>query len=46
MIIKTGFVEKSYGKATAMSAVFFVFIAVVSVVQLTLMKKMEADLDG
>lgn len=46
MIIKTGFVEKSYGKATAMSAVFFVFIAVVSVVQLTLMKKREADLDG
>ena len=26
IIIKTGFVEKSYGKATAMSAIFFVFI--------------------
>lgn len=43
MIIKAGFVEKSYGKATAMSAVFFVFIAVVSVVQLKLMKKREVD---
>ena len=33
IIIKTGFVEKSYGKATAMSAIFFVFIAVISVIQ-------------
>lgn len=43
MIIKTGFVEKSYGKATAMSAIFFVFIAVISIVQLTLMKKREVE---
>lgn len=43
MIIKTGFVEKSYGKATAMSAIFFVFIAVVSIVQLRLMKKREVE---
>ena len=43
MIIKTGFVEKSYGKATAMSAVFFVFIAVISILQLTLMKKREVE---
>lgn len=43
VIIKTGFVEKAYGKATAMSAIFFVFIAVVSVVQLKLMKKKEVD---
>lgn len=43
VIIKTGFVEKAYGKATAMSAIFFVFIAIVSVVQLKLMKKKEAD---
>lgn len=43
IIIKTGFVEKSYGKATAMSAVFFVFIAIVSVIQLNLMKKREVE---
>ena len=42
-IIKTGFVEKSYGKATAMSAIFFVFIAVISVIQLKLMKKREVE---
>lgn len=43
IIIKIGFVEKSYGKATAVSAVFFVFIAVVSILQLTLMKKREVE---
>lgn len=43
IIIKTGFVEKSFGKATAMSAIFFVFIAVISAVQLTLMRKMEEN---
>lgn len=43
IIIKTGFVEKSYGKATAMSAIFFVFIAVISIVQLKLMKKREVE---
>lgn len=43
IIIKTGFVEKSYGKATAMSAIFFVFIAIVSVIQLKLMKKREVE---
>ena len=43
IIIKTGFVEKSYGKATAMSAIFFVFIAVISVIQLQLMKKREVE---
>ena len=43
IIIKTGFVEKSYGKATAMSASFFVFIAVISVIQLKLMKKREVE---
>lgn len=43
VIIKTGFVEKSYGKATAMSAIFFVFIAAVSIAQLTLMKKKEEN---
>ncbi|NCB91586.1 MAG: sugar ABC transporter permease [Clostridia bacterium] len=43
IIIKTGFVEKSYGKATAMSAIFFVFIAIVSAVQLKLMKKREVE---
>ena len=42
-IIKSAFVEKSYGKATAMSAIFFVFIAVISVVQLSIMKKREVD---
>lgn len=42
-IIKVGFVEKNYGKATAMSALFFVFIAVVSVVQLKLMKRREVE---
>ena len=43
IIIKTGFVEKSYGKATAMSAIFFVFIAVISIAQLKLMKSQEVD---
>ncbi|MEY8351772.1 sugar ABC transporter permease [Lachnospiraceae bacterium 54-53] len=43
IIIKTGFVEKSYGKATAMSAIFFLFIAIVSVIQLKLMKKREVE---
>ena len=43
IIIKTGFVEKSYGKATAMSTIFFVFIAIVSVIQLKLMKKREVE---
>ena len=43
IIIKTGFVEKSYGKATAMSAIFFVFIAVISVIQLKLMKKRKVE---
>lgn len=43
VIIKVGFVEKSYGKSTAMSAIFFVIIAVVSIVQLTLMKRREVD---
>lgn len=43
MIIKTGFVEKAYGKATAMSAVFFVFIAIISIVQLKVMKKREVE---
>ena len=43
IIIKTGFVEKSYGKATAMSAIFFVCIAVISVIQLKLMKKREVE---
>lgn len=43
MIIKTGFVEKAYGKATAMSAIFFVFISVISVLQLKLMKKREVE---
>ena len=43
IIIKTGFVEKSYGKATAMSAIFFVFIAVISVIQLKLMEKREVE---
>ena len=43
IIIKTGFVEKSYGKVTAMSAIFFVFIAVISVIQLKLMKKREVE---
>ena len=43
IIIKTGFVEKSYGKATAMSAIFFVFIAVISVIQLKLMKRREVE---
>ncbi|MDD7370744.1 MAG: sugar ABC transporter permease [Firmicutes bacterium] len=43
VIIKTGFVEKSYGKATAMSAIFFVFIAIISILQLTLMKKREVE---
>lgn len=43
IIIKTGFVEKSYGKATAMSAIFFVFIAIISIVQLKVMKKREVE---
>lgn len=43
IIIKTGFVEKSYGKATAMSAIFFVFIAVISIIQLNAMKKREVE---
>ena len=43
IIIKTGFVEKSYGKATAMSAILFVFIAVIGVSQLKLMKKREVE---
>jgi len=43
IIIKTGFVEKSYGKATAMSTIFFIFIAIVSVIQLKLMKKREVE---
>lgn len=43
VIIKIGFVEKSYGKATAMSAVFFIFIMIVSIVQLTLMKGREVE---
>lgn len=43
MIIKTGFVDKSYGKATAMSAIFFVFILIASVLQLTLMRRREED---
>lgn len=43
IIIKSGFVEKNYGKATAMSAVFFVFITLISVIQLTAMKRREID---
>lgn len=43
MIIKTGFVEKAYGKATAMSTVFFIFISVIGIVQLKLMKKREVE---
>ena len=43
IIIKTGFVEKSYGKATAMSTLLFIFIAVVSAVQLSLMQKREVE---
>ena len=43
MIIKAGFVEKTYGKANAMSVIFFIFIALISVVQLTLMKKREVE---
>lgn len=43
MIIKAGFVEKTYGKANAMSVIFFIFIAAISVVQLTLMKKREVE---
>lgn len=43
IIIKSGFVERSYGKATAMSAIFFVFIAVISLVQLKIMKKREVE---
>ena len=43
IIIKTGFVEKSYGNAPAMAAIFFVFIAVISVIQLKLMKKREVE---
>jgi raffinose/stachyose/melibiose transport system permease protein len=43
IIIKSGFVEKSYGKATAMSAIFFVFIAIISAVQLNMMKKREVE---
>lgn len=42
-IIKSAFVEKQYGKATAMSAIFFVFIAVISVIQLKIMRKREVD---
>ncbi len=43
LIITMGFVEKTYGKAMAMSSVFFVFIALLSVVQLSLMKRREVD---
>lgn len=43
MIIKTGFVEKAYGKATAMSAIFFVFISIISILQLKVMKKREVE---
>jgi len=43
IIIKTGFVEKSYGKAMAMSVIFFIFIALVSILQLRLMKKREVE---
>lgn len=43
MIIKTGFVEKSYGKANAMSAIFFVFISIISIIQLKLMKGREVE---
>lgn len=43
IIIKVGFVEKNYGKATAMSAVFFVFIMTASIIQLKLMKKREVE---
>jgi raffinose/stachyose/melibiose transport system permease protein len=46
LIIKTGFTEKTYAKAMAMSTVFFVFISIVSVIQLTLMKKREVGIDG
>ena len=42
-IIKSAFVEKQYGKATAMSAIFFVFIAAISVVQLKVMRKREVE---
>ena len=43
MIIKVGFVEKSYAKATAVSALFFIFIAVISILQLTIMKNREVE---
>lgn len=43
VIIKVGFVEKAYGKATAMSTVFFLFIAIISILQLKLMKSKEVD---
>lgn len=41
IIIKVGFVEKNYGKATAMSAVFFVFIMTASIIQLKLMNNLS-----
>lgn len=42
-IIRVGFIQRQYGAATAISTIFFVFISVVSIIQLTLMKRREVS---
>lgn len=44
IIITRGITEKMYGKATAMSVIFFIIIFIVTTLQLTLMKKREEKL--
>jgi ABC-type sugar transport system permease subunit len=44
MIIKRGVSDKLYGKATAMSVLFFLVIFIITFIQLNLMKKREEKL--
>lgn len=43
VIIQKGFVEKSYGQASAMSVVFFIFVAIISIVQLKITTDRESE---
>ncbi|MCE5342439.1 MAG: ABC transporter permease subunit, partial [Eubacteriales bacterium] len=44
IIISKGITEKMYGKATALSVIFFGVIFLLTTVQLTLMKRRETNL--
>ena len=45
MIITRGITDKMYGKATAMSVMFFIVIFIITFLQLTIMKRREENLN-